>query len=185
MDLICRNIILGPALISLLLFILSSASFAQDLSGCTDLYTFSQAQVDDGNGTDVDIVIIEFEDIPNRNNLGDWQFKSSNLLKNNGDSFDDEFNGDGYLFYNGSDFFQDGGNSLIEYSVNITSPGVYRFVYASAIGLMNVPGTEHNDAWVKFPDADAFYGYKAASNSVAIPNDHTLMPLIKFRKDQM
>ncbi|MEO1652345.1 MAG: gliding motility-associated C-terminal domain-containing protein [Bacteroidota bacterium] len=166
-----HNYVLRASVILLLILLFGiSISPAQSLSDCANAYTFQQNTVNDGAGNNVSMVIIEFEDIPNRDNLGEWEFRTTNLNQTNGAPFPSSFSGDGYLYYTGPNLFQDGGNAIIEYNIEITDPGKYRFIYASAIGTGN-NGTEHNDAWVKFPDADAFYAYRASSNSIAVPND--------------
>ncbi len=146
----------------------------QDLSSCSSTFTFEQTTVTDGNNSEIDLVLIEFEDVPNRSNLNGWEFRSTNLNTREGNLFSTPFSGDGFLYYAGSDFFNDGGNNIIEYKIEIANPGTYRFIYASAIGIFATdanPATEHNDTWVRFPDADAFFGYRDATNTIVIPND--------------
>jgi len=142
------------------------------------LLTFVNCSDDDENGPSTScpeaesltvtesegLVIFEAEAVPDLNNIGEWQFRNGPV---NGIS---EFSGDGYLFYAGENSFRDAGNSVIEYSINIATPGVYRFLYAAAIGT-GTNNTEHNDAFVNFPNADAFYAYRSNSNTIAIPND--------------
>ncbi|QSE96075.1 hypothetical protein [Fulvivirga lutea] len=110
------------------------------------------------------LVIIEAEDVPNRSNIGEWEFQSGSINNVSGHS------GEGFIVFKGEDSFRDAGNSIITYNVKINTPGIYRFLYASTIGTGD-NNTEHNDAFVNFPDADAFYGYRSNSNTIAIPND--------------
>ena len=158
----------------LILFLTFYYINAQDLTGCTDSYTFEQTTYLDGSNNEIDLVLIEFEDIPDRNNLSGWEFRNTNLRDRNDNPFPTPFSGDGFLYYAGSNFFRDGGNNVIEYNIEIKDPGTYRFIYASAIGIFATdanPATEHNDAWVKFPDADAFFGYRNDVNTITIPNN--------------
>jgi len=118
------------------------------------------------------ILVIEAEELPEATDLKDWNISNTKLKQQDGSDFPSSFNGDGYIVYNGEEFFREGGNSPLTYEINVTNTGIYRFVYASAITLYAqdaAPNTEHNDVWIKFPDADAFYGYRAQNNSIAIP----------------
>ncbi|SKB46160.1 malectin domain-containing carbohydrate-binding protein, partial [Maribacter arcticus] len=69
------------------------------------------------------------------------------------------FTGDSYLF-NSVDSFGSPGNGTITTQVEITTPGLYRFQWYNKIGIIAAtdPTTEHNDAWLRFNDADDFYG---------------------------
>ena len=116
----------------------------------------------EGNG----IVLIELEDVPDIANTGEWDYRTEDVEGFSGIGF----SGEGYLFFDGEDNFRDGGRSVLTYRVQINTAGVYRFVYASAIARGN-ESSEHNDAWVKFPDAGAFYGFRSSRNTIAIPND--------------
>lgn len=71
-----------------------------------------------------------------------------------------EFTGNGYIVWRGEDSFGDPGNGLISYSVHISTPGTYRFNWRSRITIGN-NFTEHNDNWLKIPDADDFFARKA------------------------
>ncbi|WP_084418967.1 malectin domain-containing carbohydrate-binding protein, partial [Arenibacter certesii] len=76
------------------------------------------------------------------------------------------FTGDGYLF-NQVDSFNTPGLGTITAKVNITTPGVYRFQWHNKIGITapTNPHTEHNDAWLRFPDADNFFSSGVASGA--------------------
>ena len=71
------------------------------------------------------------------------------------------FTGDGYLRFDGSDHFGTPGFDTIEYQVEITNPGTYKFQWRNTFGFGNNP-TEHNDSWLKI-EADSFYGQKGGS----------------------
>lgn len=147
---------------------------AQELPECSSSYAFQQSSISDASGNNIPIVIVEFEHIPNRDQLNGWEFRTDVLKQQDSSDFPTSYSGEGYLYYNGDTKYRDGGYNVIEYKIRIDEPGAYRFIYASAIGIFATeksPSTEHNDAWVKFPDADAFYGYKQADNTIAIPND--------------
>ncbi|WP_026810752.1 malectin domain-containing carbohydrate-binding protein, partial [Arenibacter latericius] len=74
------------------------------------------------------------------------------------------FTGNGYL-NNQVDNFNTPGNGTITTKVNITTPGVYRFQWHNKIGTIapSNPNTEHNDAWLRFPDADDFFSSGATT----------------------
>ncbi|WP_405415753.1 putative Ig domain-containing protein [Maribacter sp. Asnod1-A12] len=79
------------------------------------------------------------------------------------------FTGSGYL-YNSVDSFTTPGNGTITTEVEITTPGVYRFQWHNNIGIEDPddPTTEHNDAWLRFDNADDFYGAKNVDGSGSI-----------------
>ncbi|MBC8767885.1 putative Ig domain-containing protein, partial [Arenibacter sp. BSSL-BM3] len=68
------------------------------------------------------------------------------------------FKGTGYLF-NTVNSFSTPGNGTITTQINISTPGLYRFQWHNKIGTIapSNPNTEHNDAWLRFPDADNFF----------------------------
>ncbi|MEL7159229.1 MAG: PKD domain-containing protein, partial [Bacteroidota bacterium] len=59
------------------------------------------------------------------------------------------FTGDGYVQWEGSQFFNQVGRGSIRYPVRIEEAGVYRFIWYTGIGFGN-SNTEHNDTWVRF-----------------------------------
>ena len=67
------------------------------------------------------------------------------------------YTGNGYLLWDGPNRYGQPGTGIIEASLIITTPGTYRFRWRSKVGIGTV-STEHNDSWLKFPDADAFFG---------------------------
>lgn len=72
-----------------------------------------------------------------------------------------------YLLWNGDQYFGDPGQGLITFSIRISNPGTYRFSWRSAVTIGS-NGTEHNDSWLRFPDASDFYAKK--DNSVLYPS---------------
>ncbi|GAB5408436.1 MAG: hypothetical protein BalsKO_08010 [Balneolaceae bacterium] len=70
------------------------------------------------------------------------------------------YTGNGYMVWRGENLFGNPGNGLISYFVHIQTPGTYRFNWRSRITIGN-DITEHNDNWLKIPDADDFFARKA------------------------
>ena len=102
------------------------------------------------------IVSIEFEDnsFPER-----W------VLRNEGS----DYSGAGYMQWEGNPSMGSPGNAMVTFPIRITNPGTYRFVWHSSF-QQGDNGTEHNDSWLRFPDADDFFGRKG-NGSVVYPND--------------
>ncbi|MEM6377855.1 MAG: T9SS type A sorting domain-containing protein [Bacteroidota bacterium] len=69
------------------------------------------------------------------------------------------FTGENYLLYSGPNLFNTTGRALLEYEIIISTPGKYRFQWRSRIAIGD-SNTEHNDSWLRFPDAADFYGQK-------------------------
>ncbi|MEM9984598.1 MAG: hypothetical protein AAF804_05830 [Bacteroidota bacterium] len=92
------------------------------------------------------LVIIELESAVS---YGLWELESSRP----------GFTGEGYLHYNGTNYYNQPGNSLLKFEIAIEKAGKYRFQWHSliAVGQSN---TEHNDSWLRFRDASDFYGEK-------------------------
>lgn len=72
------------------------------------------------------------------------------------------FIGDNYLEFEGPNFFNNPGNSLLSYKVRITTPGTYLFRWHSRITEPD-ENTEFNDSWLRFPDADLVFGERNGS----------------------
>lgn len=102
------------------------------------------------------IVSIEFEDN---------SFPEGWVLRNEGS----DFSGAGYMQWEGNPSMGNPGNGLVIFPVRITNPGTYRFVWHSSF-RQGDNGTEHNDSWLRFPDAADFFGRKD-DGSVVYPND--------------
>ncbi len=64
--------------------------------------------------------------------------------------------GTGYITWEGADYFHTPGNGLIQTQIKINRTGVYRFQWRSKVGK-GTSSTEHNDSWIRFPDASDFY----------------------------
>ncbi|WP_044398559.1 hypothetical protein [Lacinutrix sp. Hel_I_90] len=79
--------------------------------------------------------------------------------------------------WSGANSFGAPGNGLASFKLKITNPGTYRFIWRSAV-KEGTNGTESNDSWLRFPDADDFYGekengsivYPAGLGKTPIPN---------------
>lgn len=79
----------------------------------------------------------------------------------------DEYSGDGYIVWEGSDQFWKGEANIgqvgkLTYKINIPRAGTYSFQWRSYIAKVDPsgPNTEHNDSWLRLPDADDFYAKK-------------------------
>jgi hypothetical protein len=66
--------------------------------------------------------------------------------------------GDGYLVWEGLDYFTTPGTGVISIRVRITNPGTYRFNWRNLITFGTVPG-DYNDTWLKIL-ANKFYALK-------------------------
>lgn len=75
------------------------------------------------------------------------------------------FEGDGYLIWTGQDNFNMPGEGLIKFSVQISTPGTYQFVWSSRI-TQGTSNTDFNDSWLRIPTADDFYAEKAGGERV-------------------
>jgi hypothetical protein len=95
------------------------------------------------------LVIVEAESVPT---AGDWDQGTAT----------DGYTGSSYLEWTGPDLFSKPGEGLLSYQLEISTPGTYRFRWRSRINV-GTNNTEHNDAWLRFPDADDFYGQKNSS----------------------
>ena len=107
------------------------------------------------------IISIEFEDNT---------FPEGWVLRSNASGF----SGDGYMQWEGNSSLGNPGNGTVTFPIRITSPGTYRFLWHSSFQQGN-NGTEHNDSWLRFPDADDFFGRKG-NGSVVYPNGSGKQP---------
>ena len=73
-----------------------------------------------------------------------------------------DYTGSGYYQWGGSNHFSTPGNGLIDYKIKIETTGTYRFQWRSQIAVGS-DTSEHNDSWLRFPDADLFFGQKGDS----------------------
>lgn len=75
------------------------------------------------------------------------------------------FKGTGYLIWKGNDSFTNPGIAKLTYKIQVTNPGTYQFVWRTRI-VRGDSNTGANDTWLRFPDADDFYGIKDTGNIV-------------------
>lgn len=78
------------------------------------------------------------------------------------------YTGSGYISWIGPEYFSTFGNGLISTKIFINSPGVYRFQMRSRVGNGN-SATEHNDTWVRFPDASDYFALKGSGTTKIFP----------------
>jgi len=95
------------------------------------------------------LVNIEFE---NTDFSNDWK------LKSDGSSF----SGNGYMVWEGEQHLGNPGNGKATFRIRIEHTGTYQFLWKSAVKIGN-NGTDHNDTWLRFNDANDFYGQKGTS----------------------
>lgn len=81
-------------------------------------------------------------------------------------SDENDYSGEGYMVWSGDQYLGNPGNGMTSFKIMINSAGTYQFLWRTAVTIGN-NGTEHNDTWLRFPDADDFYGQK--NNSVVYP----------------
>jgi hypothetical protein len=109
------------------------------------------------------LVVIEAESIGTFPD--DWKNAATHSAPNLSDGA--AASGGDFLTWEGSQYFNNPGVSVLVYPVRINNPGTYRFRWRSQTGLGTDP-TEHNDTWVRI-DGDAFYGEKSNGSSVVCP----------------
>ena len=104
-----------------------------------------------------------------QNGIAVLEMESGNLPSNwERETGEAGFTGNSFIAWRGSDFFNSPGNGVIEYKVRINNPGTYRFVWRSQAGVGNST-TEHNDSWLRFPDADDFFAVRGNGSSTIFP----------------
>ncbi|MEM6524989.1 MAG: hypothetical protein AAGF85_12450 [Bacteroidota bacterium] len=130
---------------------------SDDLIPGVDCGETSNALFSEENG----FVLVEFEDADFE---GEWVLVGD--LSNS--------TGRGYMLWEGDNFFGQPGNGLATYRINISTPGIYRFIWRSAVKEGD-NGTEANDSWLRFADADDFYGEKS-DGSIVYPKGTGKMP---------
>jgi len=99
---------------------------------------------------------IEFENSVFNN---DWELINSS----------NNVTGDGYMVWTGSQFLREPSNDLTTFTIRIQNPGTYRFIWRSAVTIGN-NGSDHNDTWLRFSDADDYFGERN-NGSIVFPND--------------
>ncbi len=95
------------------------------------------------------IVVGEVEEEPAR---GAWEART-NI---------NDYTGSSFYYWAGDDAFRNPGRGTLTYKFRINNPGRYRFILRGYIGRGN-SGSDHNDAFVRFPDADEFYAQQGDS----------------------
>jgi hypothetical protein len=98
------------------------------------------------------LVVIEAESIPA---TGGWEEQNAT----------GGFTGDGYLIWEGDDSFREPGNGTLSYRIKIDTPGTYRYTHRTRI-LEGNSNTEANDLWLRFPQAQGFFGEKGNGDRV-------------------
>lgn len=84
------------------------------------------------------------------------------------------FTGNGYIDWQGADSFGNPGNGKTTAKIKINTPGTYLFQWRSKVGE-GTNSTESNDSWLRFPDADDFFGQKGSS--IIYPNGSGKTPI--------
>jgi len=102
------------------------------------------------------LVMVEIEDVDY--NGTPWQLEKAL----------DAYSGEGYLVWQGENAFNNPGIGLLRYTIRISNPGTYRFLWRSYI-TEGTSHTESNDSWLRIADAKHFYGIKN-NGSVVYPN---------------
>lgn len=115
------------------------------LTSCFNLN--AQCSFEEQNG----LIMIEAEDL---DLPSDWHIKTAK----------GGYTGSGYISWEGGDNFNTPGKGIITTKIKINKTGTYKFSWYNAVGAGTDP-TEFNDSWLKFPDADNFYGQKGTNTS--------------------
>ncbi|MGV3558193.1 putative Ig domain-containing protein [Larkinella arboricola] len=92
------------------------------------------------------LVVIETE---NLTLVPGWQKRTSEA----------NYTGSGYITWVNAENFATPGIGVIETTIKITKTGKYTFQWRSKVG-QGTAGNEHNDSWLRFPDASDFYAEK-------------------------
>lgn len=79
------------------------------------------------------------------------------------------YTGDGYITWTGGDAFNFPGSGKRIVPIEIKNPGTYRFVWRTRITTGN-NNTEHNDAWLRFPDAADFFAVRDNDGHTVYPH---------------
>ena len=94
------------------------------------------------------------------------KFTDDWILKTDGT----KYSGDGYMVWEGDQSLGNPGNGTATFKLKIESPGTYQFIWYSAV-TMGDNGTDHNDTWLRFNDADDFYAQNSQGTSTVYPKD--------------
>ncbi len=80
--------------------------------------------------------------------------------------------GSGYISWEGANNFAKPSDEKLTATIEIRNPGKYRFQWRNTFGKGNNT-TEHNDSWLRFPDASDFYAEQGASKVYPIGSGKT------------
>lgn len=119
-------------------------SFSEEQNSQTDSISDPAVYIENDG-----IVSVEFETIN-----GNISWARSTAL--------DGYDGKGYLVWNQENKFQNPGTGVLCYKIKITNPGTYQFIWRSRITAGDTQ-SEANDSWLRFHDADDFFGKKEGS----------------------
>lgn len=72
------------------------------------------------------------------------------------------YSGEGYIVWSGTQYLGSPGNGLTIFKIQINNPGTYEFVWNTSVTIGS-SGTDHNDSWLRFPDADDFFAQNGTS----------------------
>lgn len=101
------------------------------------------------------LILVEFE---NAEFSEDWALKSDGM----------NHTGAGYMVWEGTQHLGDPGNGRATFKLRIENQGIYQFIWHSSVKTGN-SGTDHNDTWLRFADADDFYGQNGQGTSTVYP----------------
>ncbi len=76
----------------------------------------------------------------------DWKLKNDDNLAS----------GDGYMVWEGAQSLSNPGNGKTTFNIKINNAGTYQFLWYSSVKTGD-NGTDHNDTWLRFNNADDFY----------------------------
>ncbi|MEM9077084.1 MAG: hypothetical protein AAGC43_08590 [Bacteroidota bacterium] len=107
------------------------------------------------------LISVEFE---NNDFDGDWE------LRNDAN----DVSGQGYMVWTGQQRLNQPGEGMVTFLIQINAPGTYQFLWKSSF-RQGDNGTEHNDSWLRFPDANDFFGEKD-NGSIVYPADSGKQP---------
>ncbi|MEM6532041.1 MAG: hypothetical protein AAF654_05425 [Myxococcota bacterium] len=93
---------------------------------------------------DAGIVSFEAEQLPFGDN---WELATAEA----------GFSGTGYIQWTGNSQNNNPGEGLMSLTLAVDTPGLYQLQWRTGVGRGD-NGTEHNDTWLRFPDAAAYFG---------------------------
>jgi hypothetical protein len=96
------------------------------------------------------------------------EMEDADLIENWKNVISNDASGQRYIVWEGEQSLGNPGQGLLEFKLSISDTGVYRFNWFSTVTIGD-NGTEHNDSWLRFPDADSFFGEKNNGNSIVYP----------------